>query len=69
MLCRFGKGRNGEWVSLARTAFETVFSNDIRPDAKAAWVNYFSNNHSNANEIYCLESIVDLVKRYKQWMH
>lgn len=56
---------NGEWVEVAPTIFETVFANDIRPDAKAAWVSYFSKRKSNANEIYHLDSIVDLVKRAK----
>ena len=53
----------GEQFSLLNpTIFETVFANDIRPDAKAAWVSYFSKKE-NANEIYHLESIVDIVKR------
>lgn len=54
---------HGDIVKLAPTIFETVFANDIRPDAKAAWVSYFSKIHSNANNIYHLDSIVDLVKR------
>jgi modification methylase bepI len=29
---------DGDWLSVAKTEFETVFANDIRPDAKAAWV-------------------------------
>lgn len=52
-------------VLLASTCFETVFANDIRPDAKAAWVSYFSRHYENANERYHLESIVDLVKQAK----
>jgi DNA (cytosine-5)-methyltransferase 1 len=55
----------GDWVRVAPTKFETVFANDIRPDAKAAWVSYFSKKKSNANEIYRLDSIVNLVKRAK----
>ena len=55
----------GNWVKVAKTGFETVFANDIRPDAKAAWVSYFSKIHDNANEIYRVESIVDLVKLHK----
>lgn len=51
------------WVRVAPTIFDTVFANDIRPDAKAAWVSYFSKRKRNANEIYHLESIVDLVKK------
>lgn len=54
---------NGNWVKVANTGFETVFANDIRPDAKAAWVSYFSNIYTNANDIYHIDSIVDLVKR------
>ncbi len=48
----------GEWVKLAPTKFKTVFANDIRPDAKAAWVSYFGKE-----DIYHLDSIVNLVKR------
>lgn len=57
---------NGEWVVVKPTLFETVFANDIRPDAKSAWVSYFSKRNNNANSIYHIESIVDLVKRAKQ---
>ena len=55
----------GDRVLLAKTSFKTVFANDIRPDAKSAWVNFFENRNSVANKIYHLESIVDLVKRHK----
>ena len=55
----------GEWVRVAPTIFKTVFANDIRPDAKAAWVSYIEKRQSNANSIYHLDSIVDLVKRAK----
>lgn len=57
---------NDEWVTVAPTVFETVFANDIRPDAKAAWVSYFGKRKQNANEIYHLNSIVDLVKEAKE---
>lgn len=53
----------GDWVRVAPTIFDTVFANDIRPDAKAAWVSYFGHRKDNANDIYHLDSIVDLVKR------
>lgn len=56
---------DGKWVTVADTGFETVFANDIRPDAKAAWVSYFSDRYEDANERYHIESIVDLVKRAK----
>ncbi len=55
----------GDWVLLQPTIFKTVFANDIRPDAKAAWVSYFQNKKANANQLYHLDSIVDLVKRAK----
>ena len=57
---------NGKWVKVTETGFETVFANDIRPDAKAAWVSYFKEIKHEANEIYHLDSIVDLVKRAKE---
>ena len=56
----------GNWVMLKPTIFETVFANDIRPDAKTAWVSYFSSRKDNAESIYHLESIVDLVKQSKE---
>lgn len=55
----------GDWVRVAPTIFNTVFANDIRPDAKAAWVSYFGKRKNNANDIYHLDSIVNLVKRAK----
>ncbi len=57
---------NGDWVKVAPTIFHTVFANDIRPDAKAAWVSYFGDTKPDANQIYHLDSIVDLVKRAHQ---
>ena len=58
----------GSWVRVAPTVFNTVFANDIRPDAKAAWVSYFDKRKKDANDIYHLESIVDLVKKAKSGM-
>ncbi len=52
-----------EWVKLKKTKFETVFANDIRKDAKTAWVSYFEKKKLKASEIYHNESIIDLVKR------
>lgn len=54
-----------KYVKVAPTGFKTVFANDIRHDAKAAWVSYFEKRYPNANHIYHLESIVDLVKKAK----
>lgn len=56
----------GDWVKVKETGFETVFANDIRPDAKAAWVSYFGKRYQNANEIYHIGSIVDYVKRARE---
>lgn len=56
----------GQWVKVVQTGFTTVFANDIRSDAKAAWVSYFKKNHEDANNIYHVDSIVDLVKRAKE---
>ena len=49
-------------VLLPKTSFETVFANDIKPSAQTIWCNYFKNKQS----IYCLDSIVDLVKLHKE---
>lgn len=51
----------GNWVKVKKTIFNTVFANDIRPGAKIAWETYFKDKIEN---IYHLESIVDLVKRF-----
>lgn len=56
----------GKWVKASKTGFRTVFANDIKQEAKSAWVSYFEKRYSNANEIYRVESIVDLVKRHKK---
>lgn len=59
------ESENGNWINLKRTKFETVFADDIRPDAKAAWTTYFSKFDGKAQEHYHLESVVDLVKEHK----
>ena len=53
------------WCVLPKTKFKTIFANDIRSDAKSAWLNYFS-TRSNDELNYRLDSIVDLVKRHRQ---
>lgn len=50
-----------DWVRLPKTRFETVFANDIKPEAKSTWVSYFSRRGTDIST-YCLNSIVDLVK-------
>ncbi|MCM1488735.1 MAG: DNA (cytosine-5-)-methyltransferase [Firmicutes bacterium] len=56
---------HGDWVTLKKSRFRTVFANDIRPDAKTAWVSYFGKSNKNAEKIYHVDSIVDLVKQAK----
>ena len=55
---------NAIWVNLPKTKFKTVFANDIRPDAKTAWTNYFGKKYIDQNT-YHLDSIVNLVKQHK----
>ncbi|MDO4544849.1 MAG: DNA (cytosine-5-)-methyltransferase [Bacillota bacterium] len=53
------------WVKLGKTRFHTIFANDIKPEAKAAWVNYFSKRKIDPRSFY-LDSIVDLVKLQRE---
>lgn len=55
----------GPWVKVKDTGFHTVFANDIKPDAKAAWSSFFSGRLPDSEEIYKLGSIVELVERAK----
>ncbi|MCM1257959.1 MAG: DNA cytosine methyltransferase [Roseburia sp.] len=56
---------DGRWTHLGKTSFHTVFANDIKPEAKAAWTNYFSAKGIDAGNYY-LDSIVDLVKLQRE---
>ena len=56
---------DARWSHLGKTSFHTVFANDIKPEAKAAWTNYFSSKGVEP-ENYYLDSIVDLVKLQKE---
>ena len=53
------------WVRVPGTRFKTIFANDINKDAKTAWTNYFAMRDGRPADIYHLESVVDLVKRYE----
>lgn len=53
------------WVRLPKNRFHTVFANDIREEARAAWINFFSKRGISASTYY-LDSIVDLVKLHKE---
>ena len=56
---------DNQHLLLNPTRFRTVFANDILPEAKKAWTSFFG-DRGYAENIYHLESIVDLVKRHKQ---
>ena len=45
------ESENGDWVKVKKTIFNTVFANDIRKDAKAAWVSYISRKKANGNTL------------------
>lgn len=47
-------------ILLPKTRFKTVFANDIKPDAKIVWDNYFRRDPS----IFKVASIVELVKSH-----
>src|SRR5690606_25727127 len=55
---------DNNFVRLNKTRFKTVFANDILPDARNAWVNFFSKRGHSAED-YFTDSIVDLVKLHK----
>lgn len=53
----------GDWLTLPKTNFKTVFANDIRPGARSAWNNFFKDRYTlNDNQTFHLGSIVDYVK-------
>ena len=53
------------FVQLKKSRFQTVFANDILSCAQKAWNHYFG-TRKDVDNIYRLESIVDLVKASKQ---
>jgi DNA (cytosine-5)-methyltransferase 1 len=56
--------KDDKYVNLRSTKFQTVLANDILPEARNAWVNYFKQK-GYSSEIYHVASIVDLVKAHK----
>lgn len=56
---------DSNWIKVVNTGFETVFADDIKKEAKSAWTSYFKYRKENVNDIYYIDSIVDLVKREK----
>jgi DNA (cytosine-5)-methyltransferase 1 len=61
---KFGEPQS-PWVKVPGTRFKTIFANDINKDAETAWTNYFAMRDGRPADIYHLESVVDLVKRYE----
>lgn len=59
---------NENWTRLPKNRFHTVFANDIRPDARRAWTEYFSKFGIPKSD-YHNSSIVDLVKLQKNNGH
>ncbi|WP_248623912.1 DNA cytosine methyltransferase [Eremococcus coleocola] len=51
-----------DYIRLPKTRFSTVFANDILQSTQIAWSEFFANKES----VYCLDSIVDLVKLHKK---
>lgn len=54
---------NANWIVLKKTIFQTVFANDILPEAAKAWTTYMSRFGYNPDVYHCM-SIVDLVKMH-----
>lgn len=52
---------NENWVLLRKTHFDTIFANDILPEAQIGWLQYML-RFGHGSEIYHKDSIVDLVK-------
>lgn len=59
---------NDDWVLLRKTRFKTVLANDILPEAATAWTNYMS-RFGYGPDVYDLNSVVELVKRWNAGDH
>lgn len=53
---------NDKFIRLPKTRFTTVFANDIVPATQIAWSEFFADK----KPVYCLDSIVDLVKLHQK---
>jgi len=56
---------SGNWISLKKTQFQTVFANDILPEAEKAWITYMR-RFGYSESVYHNISIVELVKMHQQ---
>lgn len=52
------------FVKVPETRFQTIFANDILPEAKLAWVDYFDKRKRPSN-LFHMASIVELVEKQK----
>jgi DNA (cytosine-5)-methyltransferase 1 len=59
------KNETNNFIELQPTIFDLVFANDIMDIAKTAWNSYFK-KYGYSDNIFHLESIVDLVKAHKK---
>lgn len=55
---------NKDWIVVKKTRFNTVFANDILPEAQIAWTSYMS-RFGHGYSMYHTNSIVDLVKLHR----
>lgn len=53
---------NKDWVRVKPTSFSTVFANDIIPESRTVWSEYFNDKRG---ERFHLRSIIDLVKEHR----
>ena len=56
---------NDNWIYLKKTQFQTVFANDILPEAEKAWITYMR-RFGYSESVYHNISIVELVKMHRQ---
>jgi len=55
---------NDKWIKIKETSFTTMFANDINKYAKTCWDHNFSKlDSSQYEDIYHIDSIVDIVKK------
>lgn len=59
------KSINKDWVLLKKNRFNTIFANDILPEAILTWSSYMKRFNKDTS-IYHTDSIVDLVKAHQK---
>jgi DNA (cytosine-5)-methyltransferase 1 len=58
----YSKKPDGDWITLPRTSFHTVFANDILKSAETCWQTNFPSS-ADKPRLFRRDSIVDLVKQ------